>query len=279
MTGRVAVVTGGTRGIGLETASGLSRAGFDVIVVGRDGDRGLDACRTIRDRTGRDATFLAADLSLLAEVRRVAEEIRQRLDVLYVLVNNAGHITRGRHVTEEGIESQLALNHVAPWLLSRELLPSLVAGSPSSIVMVGAKAHHWGELDLDDLQSERSYNNGRVYGTTKLAMLMSTFAMARRLEGTRVRVNCLHPGILRTGFDVRAMNPVFPLFRFVFPGPRRGAANILRVALSPDLEGVTGAWFEGDRRATPSEQALDEDLQEKLWEATEKLAGPWRRGT
>ena len=199
MAGRTVLVTGGTGGIGRATALGLATMGAHVAITGRDRARTEDAARAIRAAGGQVHAFVA-DLSSQVEVRRLADEVLQRLARIDVLVNNVGGYWNTRHITADGIERTFAVNHLAPFLLSSLLLDRLQQSAPARVVTVASNAQALGEIDFDDLQGERVYSGARAYNQSKLANVLFTYELARRLRGTSVTANVLHPGLVRTSF-------------------------------------------------------------------------------
>jgi NAD(P)-dependent dehydrogenase (short-subunit alcohol dehydrogenase family) len=276
MAGKTAVVTGATSGIGIETALGLARMGASVALVARDRAKGEEALRAVSAASveGRPSLFLA-DLASLAEVRRLAGELAA-LPRIDVLVNNAGAVHMTRKATVDGLEMTFAVNHLAPYLLTRLLLPRLEASGPARVVTVASQAHRMGAIDLDDLQSERGYAGMRVYGTSKLANIMFSAALARRLDPARVTSNSLHPGVVATGFgrnDPGWMKLLVTIGKPFLLSPAKGARTSLHVASAPELAGVTGQYFMNQRPATPTAAAQDQEAQERLWEASARLVG------
>ncbi|WP_036255687.1 SDR family oxidoreductase [Methylocapsa acidiphila] len=277
LRGKTALITGASFGIGRETALGLARRGARLVIVGRDPARTEEAARSIRQQSGNDwIDFLVADLSLQSEVRRVADEFKQARERLDILVNNAGAIFGKREVTREGFEKTWALNHLAYVLLTFELLDRLQSGAPSRIVNVASTAHAKAKLDFNDLQSARKYSDFETYCRSKLANVLFTYALARRLEGSSISVNCLHPGVVATGI-ARDMNGLFRLaFRAVKPfltTPTQGAATSIFVAASPEAAGVSGKYFVKCKPASSSPLTYDQSLQERLWDVSLAQAG------
>jgi NAD(P)-dependent dehydrogenase (short-subunit alcohol dehydrogenase family) len=275
MHGKICLVTGASSGIGRATALELARRGARVIAVCRDPERGQAAATDIVQRSGNsDVTLLLADLSSQAAIRRLAAEIQERFTALHVLVNNAGLIVGDRQVTEDGIEYTFALNHLAYFLLTDLLLDRLKASAPARIVNVASQIAVYGTLDFDDLQGEQSYGSWRAYAQSKLANIFFTFELARRLEGTGVTANCLHPGAIGSNFG--ASGP--PLLRFLtrlgkpfLTSNERGAETSVYVASSPEVEGVTGKYFVRKKTARTSRKWHDPAVAKKLWEASEGL--------
>jgi NAD(P)-dependent dehydrogenase (short-subunit alcohol dehydrogenase family) len=217
-----------------------------------------------------------ADFASLEDVRRLAGELRARHPEIHVLVNNAGVVAARRTLTEDGYETTFAVNHLAPFLLTNLMLDTLRSSAPARVVTTSSDAHRSGRLDIDDLQDERRWSAWSAYSTSKLANVLFTRALARRLEGTGVTANCLHPGVIRTRLGRSTPLPVRVGWRVAslfFKSPKTGAQTIVHLASSPELEGVSGAYFSDRREATPSRRALDDDLGERLWEVSERLTG------
>ena len=277
--GRTAVVTGANSGIGLETARGLVRAGFHVVLLCRNAERAAAARADIEATVpGASTEIVLCDLSDLGSVRAAAAEIDERLERLDVLVNNAGITIRGgrRQETPAGLELMLAANHLGPFLLTNLLLPLLQASAPSRIVNVASDAHRWGHLDLDDLQATRGYGcmGFPRYGETKLMNILTTRALARRLAGTGVTANCLHPGAVSTNIGGPG-RIISAITRVVLKTPEQGARTSLHVATAPELADVSGSYFAGSKRADRKlrPQARDDEAGERLWQASAELVG------
>jgi NAD(P)-dependent dehydrogenase (short-subunit alcohol dehydrogenase family) len=276
MTGRVCVVTGATRGIGRATAEGLARLDATVVLVSRRQEDGQRVSREIAAVAERQPDVLLADLSSQDSIRQAAEELRRRYPAVHVLINNAGIITPKRELTVDGIEMQFAVNHLAYFLLTRLLLDCLRAGVPSRIVNVSSGAHSGATLDFEDLQGERSYRANRAYGRSKLANILFTYELARRLDGTGITANCLHPGVIGTKLLADYMGaPVgaAAVARTFGATPERGAATSVYLASSPEVEGVTGQYFEDKRPRRSSRESYDEAAARRLWEVSERLTG------
>jgi len=275
--GRVCVVTGATSGVGREAALALARRGATVALVARDRSRGDAALRVVRaaSPTGVGELFLA-DLSSQRSIRSLATEIRARYPALHVLVNNAGGMWHRREVTDDGLERTFATNHLAYFLLTNLLLDRLRAGAPSRIVNVSSDAHFRTTLDFDDLQGERRYDWWLAYKRSKLANVLFTSELQARLDGSGIIANALHPGMVNTGI-ARQGSRLFRLgFRIGAPfmlTPARGAETIVYLASSPEVEGVTGAYFEKCRRKEPSPAARDPRARRRLWDVSGALTG------
>jgi NAD(P)-dependent dehydrogenase (short-subunit alcohol dehydrogenase family) len=277
MDGKVCLITGATNGIGLEAAKALARQGATVVLVGRDPGRiesSLAQVRQVASDTKVEA--IQADFTSLQEVRALAEGFRARHSRLDVLLNNAGLVMHERQVTKDGFEATLGINHLAPFLLTHLLLDVLKASGPARVVNVSSEAHRYARLDLSDLQSERSFNMMRVYGNSKLANILFTQALARRLQGTQVTTNSLHPGVVRTGFGYNTqgwMRFAVQAFNLFFLSAEKGARTSVYLASSPEVAGVTGQYFIKCRRRVPSRDARDEQLAERLWQVSAELTG------
>jgi NAD(P)-dependent dehydrogenase (short-subunit alcohol dehydrogenase family) len=274
--GKVALVTGGTSGIGKATAMALAAMGADVVVVGRDRERGERAAEEIRAQTGGRVDLALADLSSQAEVRNLAEEFKRRYDRLDVLVNNAGLVQSTRTETVDGLESTFAINHLAPFLLTNLLLDVLKKSAPSRVVTVSSEAERWGNIDFDDLQSKKKYRGFPVYGMTKLANIMFTYELAERLEGTGVTATCMHPGAVNTRFGTSNRGPMTLLFRLFKPfmrTPDQGADTVIWLASSPEAEGLSGRYYADRKPLKPKKIANDPAACRRLWEESERLTG------
>ncbi|WP_437927769.1 SDR family oxidoreductase [Sorangium sp. So ce291] len=274
MNGKICVVTGGNTGIGKETARGLAQRGARVVLACRDTGRAEAARDDIARTTGsKDVEVMALDLASKASIRAFAEELRAKHDRLDVLVNNAGVWQRARGTTRDGLEATFGVNHVGTWLLTQELLPLLKQSAPSRIVVLSSKLHYRGQMGWDDLQFERrKYGSGAAYNQSKLANVLFTKALARRLEGTGVTVNAVHPGVVATELTRDFPKIAVKLFKLFLLTPEQGAACSLHVATAPELAGVTGEYFDKSRVVPAATAALDEAAQERLWKLTEALA-------
>jgi NAD(P)-dependent dehydrogenase (short-subunit alcohol dehydrogenase family) len=271
--GKICLVTGANAGIGKATALGLAEMGAAVVMVCRSRARGEAALADIRRRSGNDQiALLLADLSSQAQVRALAAEFKQRYDRLHVLVNNAAIIPLQRQETEDGLEMQFAVNHLAYFMLTLLLLDVIKASAPARIINVSSQVHAWGEIRFDDLQSRQAYNRHRAYAQAKLANVLFTCELARRLAGTAVTVNALHPGVIATklgaNYGGRERAQDAPLAE-----ARRGAQTTLYLATSPDVAGVSGRYFVYEKAVHRSADAYDQALAQRLWQVSAQLTG------
>ncbi|GJE18014.1 SDR family oxidoreductase [Methylobacterium marchantiae] len=275
--GQTCLVTGATSGIGYETALGLARAGARVGIVGRDAARTEGAASRIRATVpGARIDVFLADLSSQAEIRRLAGEVRDAYSRLDVLVNNAGAIFDSRHITVDGLERTWALDHLAYMLLTLELLDLLKASAPSRIVNVASMAHKRGRIDLDDIDGAGGYGALKAYSQAKLGNVLFTAALARRLAGTGVTANSLHPGVIASGFAGGTggwFGFGWSLIRPFLSNPTDGAATSLHLATSPEVAGVSGRYFSKCRPVPTSSLGRDEALQERVWALSLRQVG------
>ena len=283
MQGKTVVVTGGNSGIGLETAAALAGMGARVIVTARNADKGRAAVAGIVQRFGGQAQvqLVVFDLADLASVRRGADEILEQAPRLDVLVNNAGVVLSERHETVDGFEATFATNHLGPFLLTNLLLDRLRQSAPSRIVNVASTAHNTARkgIPFDDLQStKKRYRGMRVYGESKLANILFTVELARRLAGTGVTANALHPGTVRTGYggdgDARGFLAFgIKIAQPFFLSPAKGARTSVYLASSPEVEGVSGQYFDKCKPAKSRRWAQDTEAAQRLWQVSQDLVG------
>src|SRR4051812_7273023 len=273
LSGKLIVVTGATSGIGEQAALQLAERGATVVPVGRDAARLEKVSAELRER-GSNAEGVRADFAAQAEVRRAATELLDRHERIDVLVNNAGVVSSSRKLSPDGREMTMAINHLAPFLLTNLLLERLKASAPARVVTTASDAHSSGLIDLEDLDQERKWSIFRAYGTTKLANILFTRELARRLDDTGVTANCLHPGAIRTrlgrggtaGIVWKVMSPFLG-------SPKKGGARIVHVAADPIGGEVTGEYFANDRPHAVRGQAADDDLAARLWERSAAVVG------
>jgi NAD(P)-dependent dehydrogenase (short-subunit alcohol dehydrogenase family) len=277
LRGRTVILTGATNGIGRATALALARMGAALAIVARDRTRGEATVAEIRAQTGATPDLLLADLSSQASIRSLAAEILARYPRVDVLVNNAGVVNLKREETADGIEATFAVNHLGYFLLTNLLLDRLKASAPARIVNVASDAHKFvGGMRWDDLEWRRGYKAMRVYGQSKLANILFTRELARRLAGTGVTVNAVHPGAVSTGLGKQngwwaaALIKVLGLF---FRTPEQGAATSIHLASSPAVDGVSGRYFADQKEARPSRAAEDDAAARRLWDLSSQMTG------
>ena len=277
MTGRTVLITGGSGGIGRATALGLAAMGAHLAITGRDRGRTEDAAREIRAAGSGQVDTFVADLSCQSQVRRLAGQVLQSLSRIDVLVNNAGGYWNTRHVTADGLERTFAINHLAPFLLTNLLLDRLKNSAPARVVTVSSNVQANGRIDFEDLQGERSYSGARAYNQSKLANVLFTYELARRLQATLVTANALHPGVVRTAFgteDPGGLQRLFiPFVRPFMKAPGRGAATSIHLVSAPDLEQVTGRYFATSKPRRSSRRSYDQAAAARLWQVSADLAG------
>ena len=277
MAGKTVLVTGGTGGIGRATAMGLATMGAHLGITGRDRERTEGAAREIRAAGRGQVDVFVAELSSQTEMRRLAGEVLQTYPRIDVLVNNVGGYWNTRNITPDGFEHTFALNHLAPFLLTSLLLDRLKQSAPARVVTVSSNAHTAGEIDFDDLQGERSYSGSRAYSQSKLANVLFTYELARRLQSSDVTANALHPGVVRTAFGAEDPGSVqrflVPFVRPFLKSPAQGAATSIHLASSPDLEQVTGRYFANSRPKRSSKRSYDEATAARLWQVSTDLVG------
>jgi NAD(P)-dependent dehydrogenase (short-subunit alcohol dehydrogenase family) len=272
MNGKICLVTGATNGIGKATAQALAQLGAAVVIVGRSAPRTAQVVEEIRAASGNEnVDSLLADLSSQQEVRRLANEFKSKYSHLHVLINNAGGFFMRRQLSVDGIEMTFALNHLASFLLTNLLLNTIKVSAPARIINVSSDAHTSGKIDFDNLQGERRYSPG-AYGNSKLANILFTIELARRLEGTRVTANALHPGLVATGFAQNNGRVIATLVRLFMPlvarSPEKGAETPIYLASSPSVEGITGKYFHDSHMIPPAPQATDMVVARKLWDVS-----------
>ncbi len=276
LTGRTCLVTGATRGIGRATAEALVKLGANVVIHGRDSASVGAVCRsTLRVARGGHVTGAVADFGSLKSVRRMAEDVAAQHPRLDVLLNNAGAGALKRRTSADGFEWLFAVNHLAPFLLTKLLLPTLTKSAPARIVTVASMAYRRAVLDFDDLQWERrKYQSLQAYSASKLANILFTLELSRRLNGTRVTANCLHPGVVATNIfsSLGTLGKLFTvLARPLLMSPAAGAKTSVHLASAPELETVSGRFFERSREVPLDRIAQDPAAARRLWEISEQL--------
>ena len=268
MKDKIILVTGSTDGIGKETARQLAQLGATVIVHGRSADRCEAARDDIRQATGNpNVDFVTADLSSQRQVRQMAIDVIARYDRLHVLINNAGVILLQRQLSEDGIEMSFAVNHLAPFLLTHLLLDRLKQSAPARIVNVSSTVHYDAPLQFDNLQGEQKYNGVEAYKIAKLGNVLFTYELVDRLKGTGVTVNCLHPGVVATKLLDAGWGWSSGLTS------AQGAVLSVYLATSPEVDGVTGKYFESTSAGGASPKASDVKLRRQLWDISTQLVG------
>lgn len=269
LEGKVCLITGGTAGIGEVTARELARQGATVVIVARNSERGTATVDRIQAATGNpQAAFIQADLSVGAQVTQAATQFKQRYDRLDVLINNAGAAYNRREESADGIELTMALNHLSYFRLTNQLLDMLKASAPARIVSVSSRAHEGARMNFADLEGKRSYNGWMAYAQSKLMNLLFTYELARRLAGTGVTANALHPGFVASQFGRNNTDLAGKLFRMVQVfaiSPEEGARTSIYLASSPEVEGVSGKYFDRCKpiaSSAASQQMVD---AQRLW--------------
>ena len=273
------IVTGGNTGIGKATAEEFCRRGARVLISARDAAKGEAAVASIRERVpGAEVSWGFLDLGRRDSVREFAAEVLASGDPLDVLIHNAGLVLTERRELAGGIEATFGINHLGPFFLNQLLEPRLRESAPSRVVVVASRAHvrKLGGLDFDDLQARRAYSAGVVYGASKLANILFTRELARRLEGSGVTANCLHPGVVATDFagdgDTKGLwRIVFRYFRFLMLSPEQGARTSVHLACDPGLAQRSGGYYAACKEQRPSAAARDDQAARRLWEVSEEL--------
>ena len=279
MQGKVCLVTGATSGIGQVAATELARRGAHIVIVGRSAAKCADTQTQIRAASPiATVDTLVADLSSLAETKRLAEEVRQRYPRLDVLLNNAGAMFWKRTESADGIEKTFALNHLSYFVLTNLLLPVLEQSAPARVVNVASDAHKGASINFDDIQFKQKYSGWNAYKQSKLANILFTYELARRLEGTGVTANTLHPGFVSTNFlEVFKDAPAGWLIRKLAPlvalTPEQGARTSIYLASSPEVDGISGRYFVKEKPATSSPQSRDQATAERLWQLSVEMTG------
>jgi NAD(P)-dependent dehydrogenase (short-subunit alcohol dehydrogenase family) len=269
------MVTGANAGIGKSTALVLAKMGATVVMICRNRERGEAALNEIKRVSGNDnVSLLLADLSSQNSIRQLVENFKTQYTALHVLINNAGNIPMERTITEGGIETQFAVSHLAYFLLTNLLLDVLKASAPSRIINVASTLHQFATISFDDLQSEHSYQPSQVYNRTKLANILFTYELARRLCGTQVTANCLHPGVT----DTKLLSDFVPiplrfLVKIISSSPEKGAQTSIYLATSPDVENVSGKYFVKRKAVRSSKASYDETTAHQLWQVSAELTG------
>jgi len=277
MKGKIILITGATSGIGKETARAFAKMGAVTVLVGRNRTKTIESANEIIYETANPQVVpFVADLSSQAEVRRLAKEFLERYNHLDVLVNNAGAVFMNRQVSLDGYEMTLALNHLAPFLLTHLLMPALNASPSARIINVSSEAHRGTHIETENLQNEHGYSGWRAYNQTKLANIYFTYGLAAYVDGANITANCLHPGFVASNFGRNnggIYDPIFRIAHFAAIKPQISAGAISYLATSPDLEGVTARYFNRTRETRSSEISYDMNIARQLWNASLELTG------
>lgn len=277
------MITGANSGIGRAAALELARMGYSVVMACRSKERGEAAMKEIRGESGsRAVDLMIADLSSMQSVRQLARDFIDKYPDLHVLVNNAGIVNMRRHLTVDGYESTFATNYLAPFLLTNLLLDRLKSSAPSRIVNVSSASHYRGHVDFDDLQGSRRYGGMRAYSQSKLALVLFTRELAKRLAGSGVTANCLHPGAVATNMWKRQAGPAGFIMKIpaaFLATPSKGAETVVYLASSPEVERSSGGYYDKKKVKKPSEESYDDTVAKRLWEVSLTLTGLGSNGT
>jgi NAD(P)-dependent dehydrogenase (short-subunit alcohol dehydrogenase family) len=278
MSGQTVLVTGATSGLGLEASVKLARMGAQLVLVARNRGRGEAAVADVQKRSGsRTVSVRYCDFGSFSQIRALAADVRMSHSTLRVLINNAGSVSATRVLTEDGLERTFAVNHLGSFLLTNLLLDVLSRNVPARVVTVASAAHRQGTLPFDDLQFEHGgYTTMRAYARSKLANVLFTVELARRLAGTGVTANCLHPGVIATNIWSYApwyTKPLIAIGKLFMASAEQGSETIVHLAASPEVQGLTGGYYERNRRVLPSSLAQDAEIAEKLWAHSAALVG------
>jgi len=274
MKGRICMITGAGSGIGKAAAVELAKMGATVVIVCRNQNSGERTLASIKAESGESADLMMADLSSQGSIRKLVKDFMNKYQKLHVLVNNAGVFLAKRTLTKDGIEMTFAVNHLAPFLLTNLLLDLLKSSAPSRIVNVSSVAHYRGHINFDDLQGEESYSGIRAYNQSKLANVLFTYELAKRLTGNCITVNCLHPGAVATNLVRRNSGIYGAVWKMISPfmlSPEKGARACVYLASSPEVEGVTGKYFVKETAVISSKESYDETVSQRLWEKSMQL--------
>ncbi len=277
MKDKVVLVTGANSGIGRAASLALAKMGATVVMVARNKERG-EAARSeiVRESQNDSVDLLLADLSSLESVRQLATEFRKKYSELHVLINNAGLFNQRRHVTIDGYEDTFATNYLAPFLLTNLQLDLLKATAPSRIINVSSVGHYNGHINFDDLNLEKEYGGWKAYGQSKLALVLFTHELAKKLQGTSVTVNAVHPGTVATNIWSRPLGPVgfiMALPKLFMTTPKQGAETIVYLASSPDAKDLNGEYLEKLKVKKSSDESYNEEIAQRLWDVSAKLTG------
>lgn len=273
MEGKICIITGANSGIGKATAIGLAKINATIVMICRSKERGEEAQKEIIELTGnKKVDLLLCDLSSQESIRKFVSEFKSKYQKLHILINNAGVMLSKRGVSVDGFEMNFAVNHLAPFLLTNLLLDALKKSAPSRIINVSSAAHRMAKMDFDDLQSEKmKYRLMKIYGASKLALMLFSYELSRILEGTSVTVNTLHPGLVNTnlGQDQSSFSQGFG--KLFFKKPEKGAETSIYLASSQEVEGITGKYFAKKQQKQSSEESYNEDYAKRLWKLSAEM--------
>ncbi|TMI16983.1 SDR family oxidoreductase [Candidatus Bathyarchaeota archaeon] len=275
MKDKVVLVTGANSGIGRAASLALAKMGATIVMVARNKERG-EAARSeiIKESQSNSVDLLLADLSSLESVRQLATEFQRKYSKLHVLINNAGLFNQRRHVTMDGYEDTFTTNYLAPFLLTNLQLDLLKASAPSRIINVSSVGHYNGHINFDDLNLEKEYGGWKAYGQSKLALVLFTHELAKKLQGTGVTVNAVHPGTVATNIWSRPLGPVgfiMALPKLFMTTPKQGAETLVYLASSPDAKDLNGEYLEKLKTKKSSDESYNEDIAQRLWDVSTKL--------
>jgi NAD(P)-dependent dehydrogenase (short-subunit alcohol dehydrogenase family) len=272
---KIIMITGANSGIGKATAIGLADMGATIIMVCRDKTRGENAQKEIIEKTGNHKVdLLLCNLASFQSIRNLISEFKKKYQYLHVLINNAGVMLSKRELSDDGFEMNFAVNHLAPFLLTHLLLDVLKKSAPSRIINVASAAHKFGTIDLEDLQAENKKSRFMgLYADSKLALMLTSYEFNRRLEGTGVTLNTVHPGMVNSNLGVDRDKPRRGIARRFFKSPEKGAETSIYLASSPDVEAINGKYFIKKQEQKSSEETYDTELAKKLWAISMKLVG------
>ncbi len=273
--GKIIMITGANSGIGKATAIGLASMGATIIMVCRDKTRGENAQKEIIEKTGNHKVdLLLCNLASFQSIRNLISEFKKKYQYLHILINNAGVMLSKRELSDDGFEMNFAVNHLAPFLLTHLLLDVLKKSAPSRIINVASAAHKFGTIDLEDLQGENKKSRFMgLYADSKLALMLTSYEFSRRLEGTGVTLNTVHPGMVNSNLGVDRDKPRRGIARRFFKSPEKGAETSIYLASSPDVEAINGKYFIKKQEQKSSEETYDTELAKKLWAISMKLVG------
>src|SRR6266516_6617809 len=277
MKDKVVMITGANSGIGKAASLALAKMGANLVMIARDKERGEAARSEIIRASQNDLVdLLLADLSSLESVGQLASEFQKKYSKLHVLINNAGLFNQRRHVTTDGYENTFATNYLAPFLLTNLQLPILKASAPRRIINVSSVGHYNGHINFDDLNLEKEYGGWKAYGQSKLALVLFTHELAKKLQGARVTVNSVHPGTVATNIWTRPLGPagfIMALPKLFMTTPRQGAETIVYLASSPDAKDLNGEYLEKLKVKKSSDESYNEEIAQRLWDVSAKLTG------